>query len=64
MPAHFSLLAAPQWRHAALWAVPAPELLQESLWLLLRQGESEQERFKALHRHLRGRIRLEAAEQI
>ena len=64
LPAHFSLLAAPQWRQAALWAVPAPELLQESLWLLLRQGESEQERFKALQTFLRGRIRLEAAEQI
>ena len=40
--------------------MPAPELLQESLWLLLRQGESEQERFKALQTHLRGRIRLQA----
>lgn len=64
LPAHFSLLAAPQWRQAALWAVPAPELLQESLWLLLRQGESEQESFKALQTHLRSRIRLEVAEDL
>ena len=64
LPAHFSLLAAPQWRQAALWAVPAPELLQESLWLLLREGESEQERFKALQTHLRGRVRLEVAEEL
>ena len=64
LPAHFSLLAAPQWRQAALWAVPAPELLQESLWLLLRQGESEQESFKALQTNLRSRIRLEVAEEL
>lgn len=64
LPAHFSLLAAPQWQQAALWAVPAPELLQESLWLLHRHGESEQERFKALQTQLRDRIRLEAAEKL
>jgi hypothetical protein len=64
LPAHLSLLAAPQWRQAALWAVPAPELLQESLWLLHRQGESEQESFKALQTHLRSRIRLEVAEEL
>ena len=57
-------MAAPQWRQAALWAVPAPELLQESLWLLLRQGESEQESFKALQTHLLGRIRLEVSEEL
>jgi len=64
LPAHFSLLTAPQWRQAALWAVPAPELLQESLWLLHSQGESEQESFKALQTHLRSRIRLEVAEEL
>ncbi len=64
LPAHLSLVEAPGWRQAALQAVPAPELLQESLWLLLRNEDSEQERFKVLQRLLRERIRLDPAEQL
>ena len=63
LPAHLSLVEAPGWRQAALQAVPAPELLQESLWLLHRREDSEQERIQLLHSHLRERIRLDRAEQ-
>jgi hypothetical protein len=63
LPAHLSLVEAPGWRQAALQAVPAPELLQESLWLLHRREDSEQERIQLLHSHLRERIRLDCAEQ-
>ena len=63
LPAHLSLVEAPGWRQAALQAVPAPELLQESLWLLHRQEDSKQERIQLLHSHLRERIRLDRAEQ-
>lgn len=63
LPAHLSLVEAPDWRQAALQAVPAPELLQESLWLLHRQEDSKQERIQLLHSHLRERIRLDRAGQ-
>lgn len=63
LPAHLSLVEAPGWRQAALQAVPAPELLQESLWLLHHREDSEQERIQLLHSHLRERIRLDRAEQ-
>jgi len=63
LPAHLSLVEAPGWRQAVLQAVPAPELLQESLWLLHRRQDSEQERIQLLHSHLRERIRLDRAEQ-
>ncbi|MFM9100006.1 MAG: hypothetical protein ACKOPS_01215 [Cyanobium sp.] len=56
-------MEAPGWRQAVLQAVPAPELLQESLWLLHRRQDSEQERIQLLHSHLRQRIRLDRAEE-
>ena len=63
LPAHLSLVETPGWRQAALQAVPAPELLQESLWLLHRREDSKQERIQLLHSHLRERIRLDRAGQ-
>jgi hypothetical protein len=63
LPAHLSLVEAPGWRQAALQAVPAPEQLQESLWLLLRQEDSGQERIQLLQNHLRDRIRWDPAEE-
>jgi hypothetical protein len=56
LPAHLSLLEAVPWLEAGLRAVPAPEPLEESLWLLVRSGEAADQRIKILAANIRSRI--------
>lgn len=57
LPAHLSLLEEPPWREAGLRAVPPPELLEESLWLLVREGEECFPAIGALIERLQDRFR-------
>lgn len=56
LPAHLSLLEEPHWREAGLKAVPPPEPLEESLWLLVREGEEDLPAIKALSERLQQRL--------
>jgi len=48
LPAHLSLLEAMPWLEAGLRAVPPPEPLEESLWLLVREGDQRHPKIQAL----------------
>ena len=48
LPAHLSLLEAMPWREAGLKAVPPPEPLEESLWLLVREEQQRHPKIQAL----------------
>ena len=56
LPAHLSLLEETPWREAGLRAVPPPEPLEESLWLLVREGEEGLPANEALSERLQGRL--------
>jgi hypothetical protein len=56
LPAHLSLLEEPPWREAGLKAVPPPEPLEESLWLLVREGEEGLPAIEALIERLQDRL--------
>ena len=56
LPAHLSLLEEPHWREAGLKAVPPPEPLEESLWLLVREGEEAFPAIEALIKRLQDRL--------
>lgn len=56
LPAHLSLLAVTPWREAGLRAVPPPEPLEESLWLLVREGEEGLPAIEALIERLQDRL--------
>jgi DNA-binding transcriptional LysR family regulator len=56
LPAHLSLLEQLPWREAGLKAVPPPEPLEESLWLLVREGEEAFPAIEALSERLQQRL--------
>jgi len=56
LPAHLSLLEETPWREVGLRAVPPPEPLEESLWLLVREGEQGLPVIEALSERLRERL--------
>ncbi len=58
LAAHLSLLEEAPWRDRGLRAVPPPEPLEESLWLLVRQEEDAEPLIKNLAGNIRGRILL------
>jgi len=56
LPAHLTLLEQAPWREVGLRAVPPPEPLDESLWLLLRQGEEKRSAIQALAAQLKEEV--------
>jgi hypothetical protein len=56
LPAHLSLLEEEPWSDADLKAVPPPEPLEESLWLLVRQEADAEPLVKNLAGNIRSRI--------
>ncbi len=63
LPADFTLLEGRPWREAGLLAVPPPEPLGEKLWLLIREGDSEQPQLAELIETLRRRILMRHPDQ-
>ena len=61
LPAHLTLLTASPWRQAALVPLQPLQPLRESLWLLLRRGDSSHPKFSALLQWWGG-TRLEASQ--
>lgn len=55
LPVQWSLLETPPWRDAGLKALPPPEPLEETLWLLVRQGEDTFPAIEALIERLQDR---------
>jgi len=60
LPAHLSLLEERPWREADLGAVPPPDPLEESLWLLVREGEERLPAIDALRKRLQARLVLDS----
>lgn len=60
LPAHLSLLEEMPWREADLKVVLPPERLDESLWLLVREGEEKLPAIDALRKRLQARLRLDS----
>jgi hypothetical protein len=64
LPAHLSLLEEAPWHDRALRAVPPPEPLEESLWLLVSQEAEAEPLVKNLAGNIRGRILLGNASPV